>query len=210
MKRKIGGKKVSAATASGGLVGLILTARGAWGRMLDAERRWAGRNSKVLGRAGITFTVVFFAVWTAYRIDRLGADKNLRINNIVRIHTETGIPQSTVVAEQTSEFLLEAVHVTNGRALVSGSRIGRFRVGQGVLGENSRVTMVSNRVDIDSGMYIVRFSGNISGTVMVMRRYTGFFLPLEAELPDGARVIARDAKRQVVLGLTPGQEIVVR
>jgi len=194
----------------GGLAGWILAVRTIWHRLLDAERRFVHKNSKILARIAITLVVMFFAAWTLYRIDRLGADKDLRINNIVRIHAETGIPQRKLVAEKTTDFLLEPVHVSNGRALVSGSRIGQFQVGQGVLGQNSRVTFVSNRIDIDTGMYIVRFSGNISGTVMVMRRYTGFFLPLEAELPPGVRVISRDAKRQVVMGLQDGQEVVIR
>ena len=210
IRKKTDKKVVSPAIHVGGLALVIARARNIWGRILAAEKRFVNRNSKVLYRAVVTGAVAFFAIWTAYRIERLGADSHLRINNIVRIQAEVGVPHNTIVAEKTTDFLLEPVHVANGRALVSASRIGRFQVGQGVMGQNARITHVSNRIDIDSGMFAVRFSNNISGTFMVMRKYTGFFLPLEAELPDGARVISRDARRQVVSGLVDGQKIIIR
>jgi len=194
----------------GGLACTFLWARSVWSRILSVERRFVEKHSKILVRLAVIGVIAFFAVWTAYRIERLGADQDLRINNIVRLHAETGVPRNTITVHRTTDFLLEPIHVTNGRALVSASRIRRFEVGQGVRGHNARITSVSRRVDIDTGMFIVRFSANINGTVMVMRQYTGFFLPLEAELPEGVRVIARDARRQVVTGLREGQEIVVR
>jgi len=195
---------------SGGLIGIFLWARGIWGKILAAEQRFVNRHAKILGRLAVSFVVVFFAVWTAYRIERLGAGEDLRINNIVRIHTETGVPRNTITVHRSTDFLLEPIHVSNGRAWVSASRVGRFEVGQGVQGHNARITFVARRLDINTGMFLVRFSGNVNGTVMVMRQYTGFFLPLEAELPDGTRVIARDGRRQVVAGLQEGQEIVIR
>ena len=182
-----------------------------WQSIIARLGSWMRRNEKILWKLSIIGFVTFFVLWGAYRVYMLNIKGDLQVYNVVRLHIERGGPPvNTVVAKTTTDFLLEPVHVDNGRSLVSANRIGRFEVGQGVLGQSARVTSVSRNIDIHSGMFIVRFSEPINGTVMVMRRFNGVFLPLEAELPEGARVIAQDGRRQVVRGIEEGTEIVVR
>jgi len=162
-------------------------------------------------RKAVIFTsILALAVLTGYRIQRIRAEEELRVNNIVRIQAERGAPHDYVVAKKSSGVLLEPLFVQNGRALVTPSRIGRFSVGDKIYGKNAVIAKVSKSIDLDTGMFVIIVSGAITGDVFVEKRYTGFFLPIDAVLPTGARVIAKDAERMVVVGLRDGDRIIVR
>jgi hypothetical protein len=159
----------------------------------------------------VIFVCILGAMMAAgYRIQKIRAESDRRVHNMVRIHAEYGAPHDYVIAKTTTDVLLEPLFVQNGRALVSSLRVGRFVVGDKINGKKARITTVSKNIDLDTGMFVVRVSGNISGEVYVEKRHTGFFLPIDAVLPPNARVIARDSDRVVVLGLSEGDKIVVR
>jgi hypothetical protein len=161
-------------------------------------------------KAIIFFSVLFAAVLVGYRIQKLREEGIRNVNNTVRIHKEKGAPMEYVVAKKTTDFLEEPLFVQNGRALVSTGRIGKFSAGQEIKGVNARIVSVSKNIDLDTGMFMIRVSGNISGNVMVLMKYSGYFLPVDAVLPDGAKIIAKDNDRMVVVGLNDGDKVIVR
>ena len=59
-------------------------------------------------------------------------------------------------------------------------------------------------------MFIVSVSGNLTGNFFIEETYSGYFLPIDAVLPDGVKIIAKDATRMVVSGLSDGDKVVVK
>jgi hypothetical protein len=161
-------------------------------------------------KAIIFLSILFVSTLAGYRIQKLREEGIRNVNNIVRIHKEKGRPREYAVAKETTDFLEEPLFVQNGRALVSAGRIRMFSVGQKIKDSDSRITYVSQDVDLDTGMFIVGVSGNITGSVMVLRKYTGFFLPIDAVLPNGAKLIAADNERMVASGLSDGDVVTIK
>ena len=161
-------------------------------------------------KAIIFSSVLVLALAVSYRIREIRREGLQTVNNIARIHAERGVPRDYITVNRTTDFLEEPLFIQNGRALVSTGRINRFAVGQEIKGANATITSISRNIDLDTGMFVVRVSRNITGNFIVLRRFTGFFLPHEADLPKGARVVARDMSRMVVTGLQNGDKVVVR
>ena len=161
-------------------------------------------------RLVIFLTIVSMSVWVGYRIREIRKEGIRTVHNIVRIHAENGIPQEYITVNKTTDFLYEPIYVENGRALVSLGRINKFKIGQKIKDKNITITYVSNNIDLDTGMFVVRLSHKITGNVFVESQYTGFFLPLDAEVPSHAKIIAKDNERVVVSGLNDGDKVVVR
>ena len=158
----------------------------------------------------IFLSVLFLSLLVGYRIQQILEEGVMVVHNIVRIHAQKGVPKEYAVAKKTTDFLEEPLYVKNGRALVSTSRVRKFRAGQKIKDKNSAITFVSDDIDLDTGMFVVKVSGNVTGHVRVLSEYTGFFLPIASELPPNARLIAQDAERMVVSGLKDGERIIVR
>ncbi|MDR1027661.1 MAG: hypothetical protein LBL46_04565 [Rickettsiales bacterium] len=162
-------------------------------------------------KKGIIFSLVLaVSMLAGYRVRKIQKEGHLVVNNIVRIQTENGAPRDFVVAKKTADFLEEPMFVQNGRALVSASRVKDFAAGQRIKDTDAKITFVSDGIDLDSGMFVVRVSGRAKGQVWVLKPYTGYFLPIDAILPPHAKVIAKDNTRIVVSGLTDGEKVEVR
>jgi len=174
-------------------------------RKLIAEIRKCG-----IKRFVVLSVIIMTSLAFAYRIRQIRQESNHVVNNIVRIHREMGAPEEYVIAEKTNDFLREPIFIENGRALVSRGRVRLFAAGQRISGTDARITSVSSNLDLHTGMFVVRVSKRLNGQFFAERRFDGFFLPLEAILPDHARVISRDVERQVVAGLREGERVVLR
>lgn len=158
----------------------------------------------------IFLAILFVAAVSGYRIQAILKESARTVNNISRIQTERGIPKDYVVLKKTTDYLREPLYIQNGRALVSANRVHRFKVGQKIEGTNAIIKSITSRIDLDTGMFIVSISKKISGRFMVLGKYTGFFVTLDAELPSHARVIARDGERMVITNLKAGDKVSVR
>ncbi|MDR2770113.1 MAG: hypothetical protein LBB08_01540 [Rickettsiales bacterium] len=154
-------------------------------------------------------SVLGLAVITGYRIQKLRAEGDFVVPNVSRLQGG-GIPREYVAAKKTSDVLREPLAVSSGLALVSASRIGRFAVGDKISGTDARIISVAKTIDLDSGMFLVRVSPEISGDVFVEKKHTGFFLPIDSVLPKGARIVAKDAERIVAAGIKDGDLIQVK
>jgi hypothetical protein len=150
------------------------------------------------------------SILVGHRIQALRREGASTVSNIARIHAARGVPREYAVAKRTTDFLYEPLHVQNGRALVSIGRVNKFRVGQKVRDKNATITFVARDIDLDTGMFVVRLSEKITGHVFIEHRHTGFFLPLDAEVPKHGKIIAKDTERMVVENLREGENIVVR
>jgi hypothetical protein len=163
-------------------------------------------NKKII----IFISILSLSFIVGYRVRQIRKEGDAVVHNITRIHRDSGAPREYVIAKKTTDVLSEPLFVQNGRALVSAGRIRKFAVGDKIRGKDAQITYISQGIDLDTGMFVVRVSGNISGNVFVQKKHTGFFLPADARLPDGARVIARDNERMVVVGLKDGDRVIVR
>jgi len=161
-------------------------------------------------KAVVFFGILFISLAIGNRIQQIRREGLQTVNNIARIQAVRGVPKEYVVAVKTTDFLEEPLFIQNGRALVSIGKIRKFEAGQEIKGADAKIISISGNIDLDTGMFVVRVSKNITGNFMVLRRFTGFFLPLEAELPPGARIIAQDSARMVVVGLSDGDKVVVK
>jgi hypothetical protein len=161
-------------------------------------------------RIAVFLAVLSLSVIVGRRVQSIRKEGSYAVNNVVRIQAEKGVPRNYVEAARTTDFLSEPLYVRNGRALVSTGRVGKFRVGQKVRGKTARIISVSNGIDLDTGMFVIRFSERISGSVFVEQKYTGFFLPLDAEIPEHAKIVAKDNERVVATGLREGEKVAVK
>jgi len=157
----------------------------------------------------------------AYRAIQISIENRRVVFNIAREHAAHGTPVETMTARTQTGHLMEPVAVKNNRIYVSGARVGRFKVGQRLSG-GGRITSVSNRIDLDTGLFALRTSGAPDGNHSVMIEHSGVFMPLHAvsgssvmvvENGISARrsviVIASDAETAVVRGLLDGDIVIL-
>ena len=158
----------------------------------------------------IFLAILLTALAFGHRVQSLRREGITAVNNIVRIQEKNGIPHDYITVERKTDVLTEPLYVKNGRAFVSKGRVRKFSVGQKIQGTSAKIVSVSKTLNLDTGMFVITVSPAISGNVMVEKEYTGFFVPLDAEIPDNVKVIAKDSERMVVSGLTDGDKVVVR
>ena len=90
----------------------------------------------------IFLSVLFLSLLVGYRIQQIREEGVMVVHNIVRIHAQKGVPKEYAVAKKTTDFLEEPLYVKNGRALVSTSRVRKFRAGQKIKDKNSAITRI--------------------------------------------------------------------
>ena len=173
--------------------------------------------------------VAAIALIVGYRIVRIHSESKRVVFNIERHNADAGTPVETMTASVKTDTLAEPVSVKNGKAAVSGARIGKFKIGQ-KLSAGGHVISVSRTLDLDTGLFAVRTSSP-DGDMFVSIEYTGVFIPnfavqsvCDSSGPDcnsvmidaagvaAARpvsVIASDAMRSVVSGLNNGDAVIL-
>jgi hypothetical protein len=110
--------------------------------------------------------------------------------------------------------------IKNNRAYVSGGRISTFKPGQ-KLGD-CKIASVSNKIDLDTGMYMIKTTGCTDGLkyVEIVRR--GFYVPVASVYgntlyvaEDGiarvrnVNIVARDAQNALVKSGVKNGDIVI-
>ncbi|MBP9999113.1 MAG: hypothetical protein KBT14_00250 [Proteobacteria bacterium] len=116
--------------------------------------------------------------WLCFRIVSLILQHNETVFNIARDVQENGTPVLTMTAQNSSGSLREPVTVENNRAYVTGNRVGLFRPGQ--LVGNGKITSVSQNINLDTGMYVIKTSGVENGLQYVEYTRNGYFVPVYA------------------------------
>lgn len=122
--------------------------------------------------------IVALVFWIGYRICAIIGMNNRFVFNATRDALENGTPVVVMTAINQSGVLREPLSVKNNTALVSGMRVGLFRVGQHV--GNGEIKSVSSKIDYDSGMYVIKTRNVPDGLQYAEYRRNGYFVPVYA------------------------------
>lgn len=125
----------------------------------------------------ILITVVVVG-WVVFRFSAIGSEHARAVFNADRIAIESGAPVDVIVVGKGTGVLREPIHVKNNRALVSGNRVGKFAAGQKI--GNGKIVSVAQRIDLDSGMYVIRTSGVADGLNYAESAAVGYYVPVYA------------------------------
>lgn len=156
----------------------------------------------------------------AIRVSAIGTEKHQYVFNAARIAADSGVAVETMVAKTTDGILNAPIHINSNRGYVAYARLGKFAPGQKVGG--GEIISVSNQIDLDTGMYIVRTKNVKNGFHMAQTVVRGIYVPLYAinngvvmVVSDGIAV-SRDITIQnsddefaVVDGITDGDIIIL-
>ena len=123
-------------------------------------------------------TVVALVFWILFRITMLVIQHNQTVFNISRDVAANGTPVVTMTAQNSSGVLHEPITVEKNKAYVTGSRVGLFRAGQKVGG--GKIASVSQNINLDTGMYVIKTTGVADGLQYVEYNRNGYFVPISA------------------------------
>jgi len=133
------------------------------------------RNAKNIIYATVAFVVVFVFV---YRFYAISAENRFVVFNIVRNNIDNGTPVETITMKKTNGVLYEPLTVKNNTAFISGARVGVFKPGQ--KSGKCKIVSVSKKIDLDTGMYIVKTTGCANGLQYIEKEKNGFYIPTYA------------------------------
>ncbi len=123
-------------------------------------------------------TVAALVFWILFRITMLVIQHNQTVFNISRDVAANGTPVVTMTAQNSSGVLHEPITVEKNKAYVTGSRVGLFRAGQKVGG--GKIASVSQNINLDTGMYVIKTTGVADGLQYVEYNRNGYFVPISA------------------------------
>lgn len=128
----------------------------------------------------VIYVIVVAAIVFAfgYRFYTVARENNFDVFNITRVNSENGTPVNILRMRETDGILYEPITIKNNRAFVSGKRVNIFRVGQKI--GNCKIVSVSKRIDLDTGMHVIKTSGCADGLQYVENKKNGFYIPMSA------------------------------
>lgn len=124
--------------------------------------------------------------WIGFRIFALIQQGNQQVFNISRDVAENGTPVLTITMENKSGVLHEPITVENNRAYVTGNRVGLFRAGQKI--GDGKIASVSQKIDLDTGMYVIKTTNVPNGLQYVEYTRNGYFVPVSAVVDENVFV----------------------
>lgn len=136
-----------------------------------------------------TIVVTLVVCAFAYRFYAVSKENNFEVFNIIRNNAKNGVPVQVLDMQKTDGVLLEPITIKNNRAFVSGKRLAAFKAGQKV--GNCRVVSVSQNIDLDTGMHVIKTSGCENGLQYAENTKNGFYVPVSA-LRGNAVYVAQD------------------
>ncbi len=134
-------------------------------------------------------------LWVMYRFYAIAMENRMVVFNPVRSAAEIGAPVDTMIVQRKSGILREPILIQNNRGYVSAARVGKFAAGQKI--GDGQIASVASRIDLDTGMYIVRTRGAADGTQYAEYVSTGFFVPVYAVV-NNTVMVARDGVADAV------------
>ena len=145
----------------------------------------------------IAYTAVFVALigWFVFRFVMVAIESRMVVFNPVRDSNKNGTLVDSIVAEKQNATVNFPITIKNNRAYVSGVARTKLRPGQKIYG-GGVVASVSNNLDLDSGMYIVRTSGATDGVQNVLIPCNGYFIPVYAVHNGAVFVSDSDVARE--------------
>lgn len=122
--------------------------------------------------------VAIMAGWVIFRFAAVASENARFVFNASRSAADVGLPIESVTVQVASGTLYEPLSVKNNRAYVSAERASKLYAGQKI--ENGKITHVSNSIDLNTGMYLVRTTGVSDGLHFAEFTKDGIFIPLYA------------------------------
>ena len=130
------------------------------------------------------------AVLVIYRFVAFGISQHRSVFNLTRDANVNGTPVSIIEMQKTDGVIFEPLFINNNRGYVSSMRVARFKSGQKIT-NGGEVVSVSNSLDLDTGMHVVRTRGVENGAHTVEIKENGFYVPTDA-VKNGAVFVVRD------------------
>ncbi|MCL2748940.1 MAG: hypothetical protein FWE50_02590 [Alphaproteobacteria bacterium] len=118
---------------------------------------------------------IIIAAWVGYRVYAIYSESQREVFNAARVSEKT---VETMVAHEEMGVLKEPLFIKDNRAFVSHSRIRKFGVGQRI--GAGHIISVSSKLDLDTGMYLIKTANVEDGEQFAEAKYTGFFIPIYA------------------------------
>ncbi|MBR5153529.1 MAG: hypothetical protein IKW57_01925 [Alphaproteobacteria bacterium] len=134
--------------------------------------------------------VVLLAGWVIFRFAAVASENARYVFNASRVAADQGMPVVVEHMHAGAGTLYEPLSVQNNRAYVSAERASKLHAGQRV--GDGKIVSVSNRIDYDTGMYVVRTSGVSNGLQMAEFTANGYFVPLYAVNNNSVFVMVDD------------------
>jgi len=153
---------------------------------------------------------VFVIFLFGYRFYAVAKERNIDVFNIIRNDLKNGTPIEVLDIKQTDGILYEPLTVKNNRAYVSGARIGLFHAGQSL--GNCKIVSVSQNIDLDTGMHVIKTSKCEDGLKYAENKKNGFYVPVSAVHNDVVYVVDQDKARarKIVIDARDMQNVLVK
>ncbi len=136
------------------------------------------KNTKHATRIMVVLSVIAMLFWIGFRVTSLIAQHEYTVFNMARDVSQNGTPVLTMVAQNTSGVLHEPITVEYNQANVTGNRVGLFRAGQRV--GPGQIKSVSQKINLDTGMYVIKTVNVPDGLQYVEYTRNGYFVPVYA------------------------------
>ena len=159
-----------------------------------------------------TAVLVVLVAWFIYRFVMVAIESRMVVFNPIRDANKNGILVETVIATKKDGTINFPIAVKNNRAYVSGRARTKLRAGQKIA-EGGTIAGVSNSLDYDSGMYVVRTQNTKDGVNNVQISCSGYFIPVYAvrenvvmleqagvAVPQNVSVVATDSEYACLSG----------
>jgi len=157
-------------------------------------------DDKKLKKNVYTAVLVVLVCWFVYRFVMVAIESRMVVFNPVRDANQNGTLVETIVADRKDGVINFPIAVKNNRAYVSNRARSKLRVGHKIAGGGT-VAYVSNSLDYDSGMYVVKTNGAKDGVNNVEIPCNGYFIPVYA-VRDGAVMVEKlGVAKSVVVNL---------
>lgn len=144
-------------------------------------------------------TALSFVGWAGYRIYVINTENNRVVFNSERDAEKNGLSVSTLTVHKRIDFLYEPLVVKNNIAYVSADRVSKFTIGQNV--DNGIIVSISRNIDLDSGMHIIKTSGQTNGLHYAKIQRNGIFVPIDA-ISDSSVMVSENgivSKRAIII-----------
>ena len=146
----------------------------------------------------------------AYRFYVVFKERNQPVFNILRNNIENGTPVETLKMAEIDGVLYEPLNVKNNRAYVSGVRVNMFKSGQKI--GDCKIAAVSKKIDLYTGMHVIKTSGCTDGLHRVEYVEHGFYVPVSAVYGNNVYVVNGDKAhvRDIVIKARDSQNVLVK
>ncbi len=122
--------------------------------------------------------IAILLFWVIFRFSAIGAEKSLNVFNATRISNQFGVPVDVIEVYKTDGVIKEPIGIENNRAYVSSARVGNLYVGQKI--GDGVIVSVSPRIDLNTGMHIIKTKGTDDGLQYAEFTANGYFIPAYA------------------------------